>query len=1832
MSQLRNFEISIWTLQDDFITTIESAWIKTKGKTQNASMTLNIDGTQQLNFSIPMYYYKNGIKSSNPAWITFSNNKILLNTRKIKVILNKQTENEEIYEFVIDKVKERHEKDELYCDIECSGLAFYELGKIGYKVSLSEEDFYNDDYNWFIGKEDTQGNKIFTKEPVANIQYWLNKFLIPYPEDNDENILSNQWYYKIQMNWDLTASFSEFIKSTNKIYENDIYNDSGHFLSKEKYRMVNLKESNFYNLTQNIAEIFGVYCKYIYSYDENYHIIGRTIIFYNNFLYEVQLSINYRGNTQSISRELDTTDLVTKMHVKSIDNSGETISIIDVDENTNGEDYLLNFDYLYSIGNIDEESYNNIENYEASLKELNKKLKDISGLIINIENQLPSIRARASLAEDSIQLDKEKIAANNKLLNALTDSTGFIEINNLNPDTAVLLKEPDKNYYYIKLSKMGIDPSSIKIYKTLSSTSSQNTLTSQITTAIPIYDGSNNLIKMTNIYWDEVENRSKIVYLTYRYQPSLYYENIKKAWIQKLNKDSQEAEAASNELSYLEATLEQAYNNQETYLNQKQILIDEFEKTMGPAIREGYWQPEDYSEHMESFVSSYKINKLKTKGSSPYDLFLWDNKLFEGEQDISYKLGIEEVTSYYPCINLINIWNNIKDNLNTLSFSFYDTSDSAQYNSLTFRDLAFNSGAQIIFLLKDDLVFPALLLTGLENYSSDSIGYAYQNGKIGFTLYDANGNYHVEGGENNQGINVSNFWITLNNTYQIVYPRICINSMNLKTDTNSLILRDNQESLLTQYTDYYINSRVDEDEDSNSLVANYYITIKPQVIAKTEGLTNHIIEIMFKISNYAVSIYRDAKEILKENSKPKVSYNANIDIFNKQIIKSPSYYLNKIVKINDYELLLNNVRGYISEVILDLDHPENDSIAIQNYTNKFEDLFTTIVAQTEEMKKTNYIMDSISSSFSPDGSLTFNTLQKSIRKVDLNYAFNNGNLNIDEANGIWGISDTGVVAFRGGGIFTATERDSYNNWIWNTGITPEGINADLITTGQLDTNKIRIFAGDRERFQLNGTGLYAYKTFMSDFDIFYNIDNISYPSEMQEKIQEDDQVLDPAQFVRFDENGLFLIAKEGAYVLNEDKTEYKVITSTWTDINGNVHRCLDDNNELKRVSISWDGLTLRNLNGERIFYANANTGDLMIKGSVYADAFYVIKQQGNQEVSESIATFINETSLTELMTQLKNNNDVGARIKDYINVMSTSIGGRYIKTLNSAQQKFTSGENFPLSANIGDYFYNTYTKKSYLRVSDTGDNAVDWEDLNIYEADTASMIIDNIGGSIKLQSTKNITLTAVNSSTNNIESVFNISINGITLQSNKAITLNSQAKINVLSQGAIDIASGGFLSAVGSDFYIANVSKEAYNNSSTEEKKSLSYLHGYFNSTDNKYHLDIGSDNLRITSNGSLTLESGSTINIRASGAITLMSGVSSAIELSSAGISMDSNKTLKIDTNNFKLRPDLTFNTTNGNYNNIFFYVGDTFNSTNQNPSHYIKYSYLKGLQIKTTNFVLDPNATGTSTVWSIGDTSSNTNGYIQYTADGTLKVKGSIYIEGMNNPLSTSAITTITENAISTTNITANNLKVNAANILGNLTIRASGDKYVNYRSSNEYQYRDLTITLEGGPDEGAGLYYYIGNDKTFSIKYDSLAYTSPDEVDLINMGTITLKAENDYTNITIGNYDLSSFLIIRNEETWSFQIHSANNLNIAANGELRITSDTLMSLYTNILHIGASTISIDASYGRYTGYTGAGWLTHFDNASIANAATQTYMHFVNGLLVEVSSDKYTSGMIGN
>jgi len=134
---------------------------------------------------------------------------------------------------------------------------------------------------------------------------------------------------------------------------------------REKQRPVEISESNLYNVTQAIAEQFGVYCRYEYAHDEDYSIKaitedgtpGRTVIYYNNYYQDKQghIDLTYPYSSSAITRTVDSSEIISKMYVQTVEEGDNEVTIMDVDANKSKEDYLLNFDYLHEIQAITDE-------------------------------------------------------------------------------------------------------------------------------------------------------------------------------------------------------------------------------------------------------------------------------------------------------------------------------------------------------------------------------------------------------------------------------------------------------------------------------------------------------------------------------------------------------------------------------------------------------------------------------------------------------------------------------------------------------------------------------------------------------------------------------------------------------------------------------------------------------------------------------------------------------------------------------------------------------------------------------------------------------------------------------------------------------------------------------------------------------------------------------------------------------------------------------------------------------------------------------------------------------------------------------------------------------------------------------------------------------------------------------------------------------------------------------------------------------------------------------------------------------------------------------------
>lgn len=1244
--EIRSYEVSLWTLQDEFITVLKWSDVEQKGRIESPKMVLNIDGTEKFTFNIPMYYriyndlgLDNNIKSQvgelveNPNWYLVESDEYLIQgLRKIKVIFNKMTEDEHVFEFVIINVSETHENNIRTCEIECEGLAFQELGKIGYKINLSQDNFelqYEDWYKNGTWKKTYRATNdtVEHTQPIQTLNYWCEEAgLAPLPTDLS-TINSRTWYYDVRMNW--SAFIDNESRDEKKVYEEPYPTSWTNTLTpqsyedkREKARAVEIEKSNLYNITQTIAEKFQVFCRYEYLYDENYHIIGRIVVFYNNFMHDdpsTIISFTYPYTSSRVMRKMECIDVTTKMHVLEVDDDTTLEgyhTIINAPANASREDYILNFNYMYASGAINKEQYDAIKPYEQSMRAYNDRLSLLQQKKITYESQKIDEEAKKTFYENSLKLDEEQIAANQALQNALDRidgvGDGTIQLTAGNADQGYIQTTADgKKFINLKNTNKGIVPESIKLFNTFYISSAGATLADEVKSFEISTDANNNvesiqlldekeltvkvgksynwskifqdcyqpadykgnvklidrpivpkssfinagysdfdgtydtlysssftplgdndtaksddgkfydiiytcitadgtvktLLEMdeyldsiiekgtnpagwmaadaqaeklllgyieiananahsdtdawaTNLHnlqeeWDRVratnnwfgnnsnpsnvsistvtnysnltyfpkanptgnqknlndyknttDTTSHKLYIVYRYDPHLYYENVIHTWQVKWAEDNKNLEKAKSALGPKEdedgyASSTGLYKKiddaakaiaDETFNKRKEM--DAFQHLMGPALREGYWQPEDYNDYGDRLEINSNLTKTNIINDAKNGAIVgWDEKLFDEEQSLEYQVGVSSTIGkeYYPCIDLESVFggiSNIPTDLDEYSIVWKATNNAVfKDDPTTIKDLkvlAINSSALIRFIninssylnymykpvlvitaaktLSNDQISRMLKTARLEKYSAEIVTSVDQDETVTTSVTITHGNTneihtlnannwlcYKQAGKTKPADLDQTAWDMFVNIgdRKLIYPRIKFSSLSLKTDSTNLKIKYNDHELMDA-ADYRVNTR---DTLRNSLYfMEYYITIKPETLVKY-GL-GHSFNINYVLSNANTAIYLDALKVSQENAYPKVSYEVAVNLLNDNSI-IPTLYNRRaqIVMINDTDLKFKNIFGYISQVELNLDDASQDTIEVKNYKTKFEDIFSTIVAQTEQMKR-----------------------------------------------------------------------------------------------------------------------------------------------------------------------------------------------------------------------------------------------------------------------------------------------------------------------------------------------------------------------------------------------------------------------------------------------------------------------------------------------------------------------------------------------------------------------------------------------------------------------------------------------------------------------------------------------------------------------------------------------------------------------------------------------------------------------------------------------------------------------------------------------------------------
>ena len=1256
----RPYKIDVYGLQDNYIGCLQSYKDTFLGQVVEPRLNIKTDGTQTFTCKIPKFYLSEipNERVINPRWQDAENGVLAENTRVLKVSVQFSENDIKIFPFIIDKITNKRDSHfSVYKEVECNGLAFSELGKQGYKVELNstvlEEDYSKDD------------------TIIANINYWLDKI---FPNEKDEEGYITKWLtpwcYEIRMDWrgyfdQLSDTFidggtagqlegynfyngrdSSYLNNHEKwltinpgnsnplyqernssiIYENpyvsnwDVVNEKlvpvSNVFFKEKARYVECANSNKYNITQTLAEIFEVFCTYEYAceadghfkktyYDEDGNLwTGKKVVFFNRAIKtDKPYIINYQHNLNTISRVIDSSEVYTKLYVKPIASNltdSGYVTIADTNLNPLLDDFILNFDYLYSVGSISELQKEEIEKYKVKLHKLNKKIIEAEELEAELTIELNKYESQKASEQAALDSVEQTLVEYEAYLSQLSNEP-VIKGGNGNAYSIVLVPKTNMNIIQGQLRLEGINIATIAGYSSNKYEDSkklfvpEELIHAQSAPSNSMDEANKNkwyITKdeygypdtiFTNIsntdltsskhFGDKFDpSTGAVIYLSLEYFPLNKYETIvqslrnrRTAHIAKINNLENIIgldEGDEEKWTGLKKELKEVENNRIELYKEKENLNFKFERLLGPALREGYWQPDTYEDPGEG----HNVVLLKEKRMETVDgvSFIYDEEPFEDEQENYYYASNEDIVNdrktYYPYIELpYSVCSKIgKYKINDITCkttSFHIVLHKERYDYTLQNGATIIAGKTYYFLFngkyysfvptknygENDTIticaattpiyiednsgtrYTTTNLAGIpenaeecnltrafmgagqylsERHLYNGAGFTFSYLKIqdevklvallnnvndiDYSIYTMAKYYYDENSTAPESHNTLNIIVPSAKPGIQVFPRLFLDHKNVNADSeNFKIYVTLNAKKLTNFEDYQILERE----------ARVYVNLKITDTQLPIDILEESYNIIFQISRANEQLYLDAKQVAKDSSKPKYSYEIQVSCIPDDI---QSLELGQLCHINDYSVDVYKEYGYVSELNYVLEKPSDDSVIVANYKAKFEDLFSTISAQSEAMKTSRDMYNIAIASFTPNGEIETSALQSTLDNNNIAFNFSESYLKLDDTGGLVITNKTpysngvrGQLALRGGGLFCSdTINSQTNERVWSTAITPSGINASLITTGQIDTSIIRILSGGETAFQWNAEGLYSYRNIGENGENKY--DNKSY--------------------------------------------------------------------------------------------------------------------------------------------------------------------------------------------------------------------------------------------------------------------------------------------------------------------------------------------------------------------------------------------------------------------------------------------------------------------------------------------------------------------------------------------------------------------------------------------------------------------------------------------------------------------------------------------------------------------------------------------------------------------
>ena len=426
--------------------------------------------------------------------------------------------------------------------------------------------------------------------------------------------------------------------------------------------------------------------------------------------------------------------------------------------------------------------------------------------------------------------------------------------------------------------------------------------------------------------------------------------------------------------------------------------------------------------------------------------------------------------------------------------------------------------------------------------------------------------------------------------------------------------------------------------------------------------------------------YLDAESTLYTSAQPKVTYTINVlELSQIQGYENYSFNLGDKTFIEDTEFFgwvwIDGIQTpyheeiVVSELTIELDSPEKNTVKVQNFKTQFEDLFQRITATTQSVEYHTGEYGRATSIVESDGTISVSTLANSLANNAIRLE------NSKDQSVVWdetGITTTNlsrpneIVRIVSGGIFLTTDGGA----TWNTGITAEGMNANFLTAGNISTSNVSIMNGSFPSFRWDEKGLSA-------FEFKLDINGNPYG-------------FNTAKFVRYDQYGLYGINGQPNFDPNIKENEKIGEEKIWANAN---------------FALTWKGFMLKNKYQEgyvsissendfeiydgtktRIQIGNISTRDDRNSNPIYgirisnAQGAPVMETDDTGELwlknKLSIETYNKQVAIGKLDTQETKDGIHGSRIIDannsfvvYEDGYMKATGGEFTGTINATGGK-----------------------------------------------------------------------------------------------------------------------------------------------------------------------------------------------------------------------------------------------------------------------------------------------------------------------------------------------------------------------------------------------------------------------------------------------------------------------------------------------------------------------------------------------------------------------------------